>query len=110
MYPVTRDRTVKFRPEWDLRDFVLLLALLALIFGIIRTASKFGGAYDYNLKIETSLKVLPAYTAQTLLRMVSAYFLSLVFTLVYAYTAYRSRLASQILLPLLDILQSIPVL
>jgi len=110
MYPVTRDRQVKFRPEWDLRDFLLLLALLALIFGIVRTAAKFGGNYDYNLQIETSLNVLPSYTAQTLIRMVLAYFLSLVFTLVYAYTAYRSQLASLVLIPLLDILQSIPVL
>jgi len=110
MYPATRDRKIKFRPEWDFRDFLLLLALLALIFGIIRTAAKFGGTYEGNLQIETTLNVLPAYTAQTLLRMVSAYFCSLVFTLVYAYSAYRSQLAAQVLIPLLDILQSIPVL
>ncbi len=110
MYPVTRDRNVKFRPEWDLRDVLLLLALLALIFLIIRTAAKFGGTYNSSLQIETSLGVLPAYTAQTLLRMTTAYLLSLGFTLVYAYTAYRSKLAAQILIPLLDILQSIPVL
>jgi NitT/TauT family transport system permease protein len=42
--------------------------------------------------------------------MTVAYFLSLLFTLVYAYSAYRSPLAAKILIPLLDILQSIPVL
>lgn len=110
MYPVTREGKVKFRPEWDLRDLILLFGLIALIFGIIRTAAKFGGAYESDLVIETGLNVLPAYTAQTLLRMLLAYLLSLVFTLIYAYTAYRSQLASRILLPLLDILQSIPVL
>ena len=110
MYPVTRDRSVKFRPEWDLRDFFLLLALLVLIFLIVRTAAQFGGAYNPKLTIETSLNVLPAYTAQTLLRLVVAYFFSLAFTLVYAYTAYRSKVASTVLIPLLDILQSIPVL
>jgi NitT/TauT family transport system permease protein len=110
MYPVSRDRQVKFRPEWDWRDLLLLLAVLALLFGIIRTAAQFGGDYDPNLPIETSLYVLPAYTAQTLLRMVVAYLLSLGFTLVYAYSAYRSKAASLILIPLLDILQSIPVL
>lgn len=110
MYPVTRDRNVKFRPEWDFRDLIMLLALLVLIAGIINTASKFGGAYDYKLEIKTSLDVLPAYTAQTLLRMVTAYLISLIFTLIYAYTAYRSKVMSVILLPLLDILQSIPVL
>ena len=110
MYPVTRDRNVKFRPEWDFRDLIMLLALLVIIAGIINTASKFGGAYDYKLEIKTSLDVLPAYTAQTLLRMVTAYFVSLIFTLIYAYTAYRSKVMSVILIPLLDILQSIPVL
>jgi NitT/TauT family transport system permease protein len=110
MYPVTRDRKVEFRPEWDFRDFILLLGLLALIFGIVRTAAKFSGAYDYQLHIQTSLNVLPAYTAQTLLRMAVAYFCSVFFTLIYAYAAYRSKVASMILIPLLDILQSIPVL
>ena len=110
MYPVTRDRKVEFRPGWDYRDIFLLLALLTIIFGIISTAAKFSGSYDYKLQIETSLKVLPAYTAQTLLRMAAAYCFSLVFTLVYAYIAYRSKLASLVLIPLLDILQSIPVL
>ncbi len=110
MYPVTRGRKVKFRPEWDLRDLLMLLALLVLIAGIVNTASKFGGNYDYKLEIKTSLNVLPAYTAQTLLRMVTAYFVSLIFTLIYAYAAYRSKVMSVILIPLLDILQSIPVL
>lgn len=110
MYPVTRDYKVKFRPGWDLRDLVMLLALLVLIAGIVNTASKFGGTYDYKLEIKTSLDVLPAYTAQTLLRMAAAYFISLIFTLIYSYSAYHSKVASFILLPLLDILQSIPVL
>jgi NitT/TauT family transport system permease protein len=39
-----------------------------------------------------------------------AYFLSLIFSLVYAYSAYRFPLAAKVLIPLLDILQSIPVL
>jgi NitT/TauT family transport system permease protein len=42
--------------------------------------------------------------------MAIAYFISLTFTLIYAYTAYRFRFAASVLIPLLDILQSIPVL
>jgi NitT/TauT family transport system permease protein len=110
MYPTSRDRSVNFRPEWDLRDAVLIMGVIAMILGIIRTGSQFTGNYNPDIKIATDLSVLPAYTAQTLLRMSSAYALSLVFTLVYAYSAYRSKLAAYILLPLLDILQSIPVL
>jgi len=110
MYPVSRDRQAKFRPGWDFRDLLTLLAMLVVIFAIIRTAAKFSGSYYGNLQIFTNPRVLPGYTAQTLLRMLSAYLCSLVFTLIYAYTAYRSKVAALILIPLLDILQSIPVL
>ena len=89
---------------------MLILAILSLILAIVQTASQFSSDYNPNFKIETTLNVLPAYTAQTLLRMASAYFLSLLFTIVYAYSAYRFPLAAKILIPLLDILQSIPVL
>ncbi len=111
MYPPSRNSKVKFRPQWGVPDLVFLLILFLVILAIIKTASNFGGHYDTNLvEIETTPNVLPAYAAQTLLRMVSAYIVSLVFTLVYAYSAYRSRAAEMILIPLLDILQSIPVL
>ena len=89
---------------------MLILAIFSLILAIVQTASQFSSDYNPNFKIETTLNVLPAYTAQTLLRMAPAYFLSLLFTLVYAYSAYRFPLAAKILIPLLDILQSIPVL
>ncbi|MEG3941359.1 ABC transporter permease subunit [Microcoleus sp. S36b_A3] len=98
------------RSAWTWQDGLLILAIFSLIFVIVQTASQFNGEYNPNFKIETTLNVLPGYTAQTLLRMTAAYFLSLLFTLVYAYSAYRSALAAKILIPLLDILQSIPVL
>jgi NitT/TauT family transport system permease protein len=110
MYPVDRDRKVKSRPEWDLRDLILLVALISVIFAIVRIGSQFTGVYESSIKIETDIRFLPAYTGQTLVRMTLAYLMSLSFTLIYAYTAYRSKVAAMILLPLLDILQSIPVL
>ncbi|MBO3460973.1 ABC transporter permease subunit [Aetokthonos hydrillicola Thurmond2011] len=96
--------------NWTWQDGLLILAIISLILAIVRTASNFSGTFNPNLTISTNISALPAYTAQTLVRMGVAYFLSLVFTLVYAYTAYRSRIAALILIPLLDILQSIPVL
>jgi len=98
------------RTAWGWQDALMLLAIIALLFGIIRTAANFTGTYQSDLVIETNVAVLPSYSAQTLLRMVLAYGLSLIFSLVYSYFAYRSKTASQILIPLLDILQSIPVL
>ncbi len=53
---------------------------------------------------------LPYYAFRSVMRMGAAYLLSLIFTLVYGYAAARSRRAEQILLPTLDVLQSVPIL
>ena len=53
---------------------------------------------------------LPEYALRTTLRMLLAVLASLVFTLIYATLASKSRKAGQIMIPLLDILQSVPVL
>lgn len=61
-------------------------------------------------EISLSLTVLPWYALLSIGRMFAAYMLSLVFTLVYGYAAARYRRAEPILLPLLDVLQSVPIL
>jgi NitT/TauT family transport system permease protein len=53
---------------------------------------------------------LPNYAARSTLRMFVALGFSLVFSLVYGYVAAKSRLAERLLVPLLDVLQSVPVL
>ncbi len=53
---------------------------------------------------------LPEYAVRTVLRMLAAMGASLVFTLVYGTLAAKSRRAEIVLVPLLDILQSVPVL
>jgi NitT/TauT family transport system permease protein len=53
---------------------------------------------------------LPWYALVSTARMAIAYLFSLSFTIVYAYTAARNRRARVIMLPLLDILQSVPIL
>jgi NitT/TauT family transport system permease protein len=107
---LTPDNKIPERISWTWEDGLVILAIVTLIFAIINTAAQFTGSYNAREVIETSPRVLPWYMAQTLLRMGVAYFLSLGFSIVYAYIAYRSQTASKVLLPLLDILQSIPVL
>ena len=58
----------------------------------------------------TDPALLPYYAGRSLLRMFIALFFSLSFTLVYGYAAARSRRAEKVLVPILDILQSVPVL
>ena len=53
---------------------------------------------------------LPEYAARTSLRMLAAMVLSLLFTFTYATWAAKSRRAEVLLIPLLDILQSVPIL
>ena len=53
---------------------------------------------------------LPEYAARTAFRMLVALLLSLLFTFTYATLAAKSRKAEQVLIPLLDILQSVPIL
>lgn len=101
----TLDRS---RLTWQ--DGLLILAVITVLLVIVRTASQLTGDYQPDVIISTDLDQLPSYAAQTLLRMGVAYFLSLIFSLVYAYSAYRFPLVAKVLIPLLDILQSIPVL
>ncbi len=54
--------------------------------------------------------MLPVYAARTTLRMFAALALSLLFTLTYATWAAKSARAARLLIPLLDILQSVPIL
>ncbi|MEH2057695.1 MAG: ABC transporter permease subunit [Nostoc sp.] len=108
--PLTPANKTQGRINWTWQDALLILAIVSLIVAIVRTASQFRGAFNPEFTISTDISALPGYTALTLLRMGLAYFFSLGFTLIYAYSAYRSRMAERILIPLLDILQSIPVL
>ncbi len=107
---LTPENQTSDRSRFTWQDGLLILAVITVLLVIVRTASQFVGDYEPDVRISTHLDQLPSYTAQTLLRMGCAYFLSLIFSLVYAYSAYRYQWAAKILIPLLDILQSIPVL
>jgi NitT/TauT family transport system permease protein len=61
-------------------------------------------------RISLSPSALPFYAVLSTLRMSAAYALSLLFTLVYGSAAAASRRAEQWLLPILDVLQSVPIL
>ncbi|MDU8360729.1 ABC transporter permease subunit [Pseudomonas syringae group sp. J309-1] len=60
--------------------------------------------------VSLDLAHLPSYTLRTTLRMFAALFVSFVFSIVIATLAAKSRRAAMVILPALDILQSVPVL
>src|SRR5208282_5404160 len=68
------------------------------------------GPFTPAVEISQSPLALPAYAGLSLLRITLAYALSLAFTLVYGYIAAYNAKAERFMIPLLDVLQSIPVL
>ncbi len=97
-----------FRPfRWG--DVLVLLSVIAFLYLGIRLA--FNSPVTV-LGPEISLKpsALPYYAFRSLGRMAAAYILSLLFALLYGYMAAHNRRAEQVLIPLLDVLQSVPIL
>ena len=93
-----------------LTDFIIFAAGLSLFYGIVVLARNWFGPFNPHVEISRDPRMLPLYASYSLLRIAIAYFLSLAFTLVYGYVAAYNARAERIMIPLLDILQSIPVL
>ena len=90
-------------------DAVVLAGLAVLLYGGVRLALGAPAAIR-GPEISLAPSALPWYAGLSLLRMLAAYLLSLLFTLPYGYLAARNRRAEHVLLPLLDVLQSVPIL
>ncbi len=90
----------------------LFLILLALILGVgfASYCTQFFGAYREHVDIHLSAWHLPQYTFFSMSRGLSAYILSLIFSLCIGFWAAKDKIAEKVLIPLLDILQSIPFL
>lgn len=94
---------------WDIFALLFLFIILA--------ALAWGGkhmAEPYHLgqtiAISLAPTMLPAYALQSVLRMLIAMLFSLLFTLVIATLAAKNKHAERIIIPIIDILQSVPVL
>jgi len=92
------------------RDLPILVAGLAMFYALLALARYWAGPMNAQATIDLRPSALPRYAAFSLARIIVAYALSFVFTLIYAYIAAHNRRAERILVPLLDTLQSIPVL
>jgi NitT/TauT family transport system permease protein len=91
-------------------DGAILLVLGALVAGTVALARRWAAPLRPAIDIDLSLWALPKYTLLSLSRGLAAYVLSLVFTLVYGTIAAYNRRAERLMIPLLDVLQGIPVL
>jgi NitT/TauT family transport system permease protein len=92
------------------RDLPVILAAFALFYALLSLASYWATPISVETQIDLSPMALPKYAMYSVLRIAIAYLLSLGFTLVYGYVAAYNARAEKFMIPLLDTLQSIPVL
>ena len=93
-----------------LADIILVLVIAGLLMAILNVANEWKAPFRAETQIDLSFWKLPQYTLYSLARGWAAMLLSLGFAILYGSWAYYDRRARTVLLPALDILQSIPVL
>jgi NitT/TauT family transport system permease protein len=94
-------------------DPVVAAGIIALLYAVVRLGQSMSVNFTPGrtpVVISTDIADVPYYAARSLLRMFIALGLSTLFTLVYGTAAARLRRAEKVLVPILDILQSIPIL
>jgi NitT/TauT family transport system permease protein len=95
--------------RWDLIAIVVVIGLMAFLADASRGLLEPLAQLDATPLSLDPLN-LPFYVARTTFRMFAAMALSLLFTLTYATWAAKSPRAEKLLVPILDILQSVPIL
>lgn len=101
------------RVPFGFADVALLFGLFLLIYELGSIGRGFFAEFRpplYQPRISLDPAMLPYYAARSTMRMFIALGLSILFTLSYGYAAAKNRRAEQVLIPTLDILQSVPVL
>jgi len=100
---------MRLASSW-LRDLPIIMGGLALFYGLLSFARYGIGPINAGAEINLSPTALPKYALFSVVRLSAAYVVSLGFTLVYGYIAAYNARAERYMIPLLDTLQSIPVL
>ena len=107
--PISVGGWARLFSRWDLLAVLLILGLLVFLAEASRHLFEPLTALQ-NEPLSLDPRNLPEYAARTTLRMLIAMVLSLIFTFTYATFAAKSKRAERLLVPLLDILQSVPIL
>ena len=113
MFGLFPSRGVWRRPGLRPVDLLVFAALLALLFGLLRLAPALNAPFlpkTAPSTVSADPANLPYYAVRSLLRMFVALILSVLFTFVYGTAAARLPRAEKVMVPVLDILQSVPVL
>jgi NitT/TauT family transport system permease protein len=102
-------RTKVFPNYWDILALVLVFALFTFL---AWNAKQMAIPYHTGQSLPISLDpaLLPFYAARTIMRMLIALVISLLFTFIFGTWAAKSRRAERIIIPMIDVLQSVPIL
>ena len=107
--PISVEQSARGITRWD--ALAVLLTLGILVFLAEASRHLLQPLSELQLApLSLAPQNLPEYAARTTLRMLLALALSLIFTFTYATAAAKSKKAEVLLIPLLDILQSVPIL
>jgi len=98
------------KPRFNVIDIVVFVFIATVLYIVIFIASGWRAEYQPSVEIDLSVWKIPLYAINSIFRIMAAYVLSFIFALWYGYTANKSKWHERIMIPLLDILQSIPVL
>ena len=115
MFPSLTSRRIRdtFLPATPNRwDWALLPVVLAVLAALAYGATQMSRPFEVGQPTSISLDAayLPYYLLRTILRMFTALACALVFSFAFATVAAKSRAAEKVLIPLLDVLQSVPIL
>lgn len=109
VYSINREPSKRFMNAWD------VLLLVIVVFGLFflgRAGQAMATPYAIGQSLPISLdpQALPFYASRTVLRMFVALGISILFTLIVGTLAAKNRRAERIIIPMIDVLQAVPVL
>lgn len=99
-----------FKRHPHLCDLILIILATGMAFGFISYFQRFWEPLQAKVEIDLSPLALPKYTFYSMSRGLLAYFFSLIFSFIWGFWAAKDRIAERLLIPVLDVLQSIPIL
>jgi len=111
-YPDTTGQQVGRGWRFGWIDAIVILAVFVLLWLLVVLTGDMQVRFDelHSPPLSLDVVLIPYYTARTVMRMFIAFAAALLFTFTYGYVAAKSVRARKVMLPLLDILQSVPVL
>jgi NitT/TauT family transport system permease protein len=108
--PATPARAGDGRPGLPGVDLIVVLGLVGAVYALAQAASRWSAPLATHVDIDLSPSAVPGYAVASVVRMTAAYVLSLAFSLIYGRLIASGPWVERLLLPILDILQSIPIL